>query len=166
MNIFILDEDPKTAATMYCDKHIPKMVLELGQMLSTAHRLCGDRTWDGMYKEAYVNHPCTKWVRKSRANYKWAATHFFGLANQYQIRFGKIHKTLKDHGVFLWERPALIEAEGLTPFAQAMPDDYKDGCAVTAYQTYYWNDKRRFAKWERGIEAPYWWQQKTEVIMN
>jgi len=39
MNIFILDEDPVIAAQMQCDKHIPKMVVESGQMLSTAHRV-------------------------------------------------------------------------------------------------------------------------------
>ena len=166
MNQFILSRDPKQSAAWLCNSHSVKQPLEQSQMLSSCHRLLETPQADFVYKVAHANHPCTKWVRESRENYKWAATHFFGLANQYQIRFGKMHKTFKDHGVFLWERPELIEAESLTPFAQAMPDNYKDGCAVTAYQTYYWNDKRRFAKWERGVEAPYWWQQKTEVAMN
>ena len=39
MNIFILDKDPKLAAQMLCDKHIPKMIIESAQMLSTAHRM-------------------------------------------------------------------------------------------------------------------------------
>ena len=39
MNIFILDEDPVIAARMLCDRHIPKMIVESAQMLSTAHRL-------------------------------------------------------------------------------------------------------------------------------
>ena len=39
MNLFRLHDDPKTAATMHCDKHIPKMVLETAQMLSTAWRM-------------------------------------------------------------------------------------------------------------------------------
>jgi len=39
MNLFILHEDPVIAAQMQCDKHIPKMVVESGQMLSTAHRV-------------------------------------------------------------------------------------------------------------------------------
>ena len=39
MNIFILDEDPVIAAKMLCDKHVPKMIVESAQMLSTAHRL-------------------------------------------------------------------------------------------------------------------------------
>ena len=39
MNIFVLHEDPAVAATMLCDKHVPKMIIESAQMLSTAHRL-------------------------------------------------------------------------------------------------------------------------------
>ena len=39
MNIFVLDKDPRVAARMLCDKHVPKMIVESAQMLSTAHRL-------------------------------------------------------------------------------------------------------------------------------
>ena len=39
MNIFVLDENPITAAQMHCDKHVVKMVLEYAQILSTAHRV-------------------------------------------------------------------------------------------------------------------------------
>jgi hypothetical protein len=41
VNIFVLDPCPFTAAEQHCDKHVVKMILEYGQMLSTAHRL-----WD------------------------------------------------------------------------------------------------------------------------
>ena len=39
MNRFIIEETPKACAMSHCDKHVPKMVVEEGQMLSTAHRL-------------------------------------------------------------------------------------------------------------------------------
>ena len=39
MNLFILNKDPIIAAQQQCDKHVVKMPLESGQMLSTAHRL-------------------------------------------------------------------------------------------------------------------------------
>ena len=39
MNIFILNDDPVIAAQEQCDKHIPKMVVESAQMLSTTHRM-------------------------------------------------------------------------------------------------------------------------------
>ena len=44
-----------------------------------------------------------------------------------------------------------------TPFAQAMPDKYKKPCAIEAYRDFYWNEKRKFAKWEKGREVPVWW---------
>ena len=34
MNVFILHEDPITAARMHCDKHVPKMIVESEKMIS------------------------------------------------------------------------------------------------------------------------------------
>ena len=39
MNIFVLDDNPITAAKQHCDKHVVKMIIESAQMLSTAHRM-------------------------------------------------------------------------------------------------------------------------------
>ena len=47
MNRFILDEDPVNSALALCDSHVIKMILEEGQMLSTAHRfLDGNDAWE------------------------------------------------------------------------------------------------------------------------
>ena len=46
MNIFYLHEVPEIAAKMHCDKHVVKMVLESGQMLSTCFRLRHQYTTD------------------------------------------------------------------------------------------------------------------------
>jgi hypothetical protein len=43
----------------------------------------------------------------------------------------------------------------LTPFAQAMPDEFKHEDAVQAYRAYY--HSKTFAKWEKGTPAPDWW---------
>ena len=51
MNIFYLHSDPKTCASMHCDKHVVKMILETAQMLSTAHHeLDGENVVEGLYK--------------------------------------------------------------------------------------------------------------------
>ena len=42
MNVFFLDTRPDTAAEMHCDKHVTKMIIEYGQLLSTAHRVLDD----------------------------------------------------------------------------------------------------------------------------
>ena len=39
MNIFFLAKTPEKSAQYLCDKHVPKMIIESAQMLSTAHRL-------------------------------------------------------------------------------------------------------------------------------
>jgi hypothetical protein len=165
MNIFVLHTSPRIAAEMHCDKHVPKMVLELAQMLTTAHHVYESEPWEGMYKQAHLNHPCTKWVRENAANYTWAARHFEELAGQYMLRFGKVHKTWKEQAKYLTKRPVNMKYTSLcSPFAQAMPDEYKNEDAVTAYRTYYINDKQRFAKWERGVDAPDWWKEKVNEI--
>ena len=39
MNLFYLHKNPKVSATLHCDKHVVKMIIEYAQMLSTAHRM-------------------------------------------------------------------------------------------------------------------------------
>ena len=77
MNIFAIDEHPVRAARQMVDKHVVKMILEAGQMLSTSHRVLDgeeyyDRTknnrrikrWrlsdereDKLWKASFVGHP-------------------------------------------------------------------------------------------------------------
>ena len=86
MNIFFLDKSDFKSAEYLCDKHVPKMLLESCQMLSTAvHQHKENIPWplpiyrhhpvwknvDNLYKEAYPNHPMTKWVGLNRGNFKW-----------------------------------------------------------------------------------------------
>ena len=48
---------------------------------------------------------------------------------------------------------------------EAMPDEYKNQCAVTAYKDYYWKDKRVNidVKWNKKRIVPEWWQQLESV---
>lgn len=145
MNIFILDEDPKISAQLMCDKHIVKMILESAQMLCSAFP-----QGEAPYKKAFYNHPCSKWARESIDNYEWLLTHAYALMDEYLHRYGKLHKSLDaiawcDDNYHNLNLPDV----GLTPFAQAMPDEYKNKNAVKAYQTYYVNDKKYFAKWTK-----------------
>lgn len=164
MNIFILDENPKIAAEMYCDKHIPKMVVELYQQLGSAvirHGATPDQmpiTKSGNpLRGGYHNHPCTKWVGDSINNFAWAIDHAFALCDEYTLRFGKFHFCEIGLRKLFFLMPLLPDGDR-TPFAQAMPDQYKNADAVQAYRTYYQQDKSRFAKWQRGRETPFWWQ--------
>jgi hypothetical protein len=158
MNIFILDFEPKLAAKYHCDKHVPKMILETAQLLSTAHVLTKSRYSDLVYKPTHINHPCSIWVRESKDNYCWAWDLFYHLNNEFFMRRGKIHLTYTKLKDILCHTPEL-PLKGLTKFAQAMPDQYKDICPVKAYRNYYLGAKD-FAKWEwPNSSVPFWWEK-------
>ncbi len=162
MNIFYLDHDPRKAAQYHCDKHVNKMIVEHLQMMSVAlayHGLDPARKKDGNFYSvnAYKNHPCTKWVKQSSANFARTYNLTMCLCDEFELRFGKEHsgrKSLKSI-----DRQSVLfyfSDVGLTPPAQAMPDFCKvDGDAVQAYRNYYNFMKWRFAKWS--TKTPDWW---------
>jgi hypothetical protein len=159
MNIFVLDKNPFIAAKFHINKHVPKMIVESAQMLSTAHHILdGEKL--GIYKISNKNHPCSLWVRQSKSNYEWLFDLALGLVEEYKIRYGNKHHKTEDVLINLTSPPDSIESLGLTEFAQAMPDAYKNPCAVTAYRTYYMYDKRSFAAWK--TQKPYWWKDAHE----
>lgn len=176
MNIFVVNPNPVYAAHELCDKHVVKMIVESCQMLSTAHRVLDGtptvelsknnrkvRRWilkDGirnntLCKATMVNHPCTKWVMKTDANYRWLYEHTLGLLDAYRHRYGKVHSMLSLMPILI-QVPDNITKGTLTPFAQAMPDKYRCENAVNAYRNYYIGEKSRFAKWRCG-EVPAWY---------
>lgn len=73
MNIFYLDPNPIIAASMHCDQHLNKMILESAQMLSTAAHTWYPKHAQHFYEPAYEKHPCTIWVR-NKANALWVTT--------------------------------------------------------------------------------------------
>ena len=177
MNIFAIDEHPVRAARQMVDKHVVKMILEAGQMLSTSHRVLDgeeyyDRTknnrrikrWrlsdereDKLWKASCVGHPCTQWTMKSRMNYRWHATHALALCREYTHRYEKIHNSQALIEYLFNREPLNIKEGGLTKFAIAMPDQYKVECSVESYRNYYRGEKAYFAKW-KNRDTPVWWE--------
>ena len=158
MNIFYFDECPVKSAEAQPDKMLVKMPLETAQMLCTAHRvLDGDDYADanGLYKEAYKNHPCTVWARASSSNYNWLFKHFTSLLDEYEYRYNKEH-ACKRLVVALSRTPVNISQTDMTPVALAMPDQYKKQDPVLAYRDYVIHEKH-YAKWEKGRARPVWW---------
>ena len=173
MNIFVLDENPEVAAQMYCDKHVPKMVVELYQQLGSAvirHGATPDvmpLTKKGTpLKGGYHNHPATRWVGESKDNYHWTMLHALSLCDEYTRRFGKVH--FCEAGINQLCDPffsEMIEDGPQTPFALCMPDEYtfelafashaSGDDAVQAYRRYY--HSKEFAQWNKGTPAPEWW---------
>ena len=168
MNIFVLDDNPFRAAEMMCDKHIPKMIVESAQMMASALRRHGATDEDmpltksgTPYKGGYKHHPCTVWAGDSFENFSWLTDHAMTLCFEYTSRFGKKHGC-DDAISHLWRLAIKVKlgaSHQRTPFAQAMPDEYKDDDAVKAYRAYY--HSKQFAKWEKGTPAPNWWMEVT-----
>ena len=170
MNLFILSLIPTEAAEAYMDKHVNKILLEAVQMLCTAVRVLVPDTpiKDALYKQAHLNHPVSIWVRESRDNFIWTLDLVEALHEEWRFRYGhpetKFHRSYevaqllrrhvpRDH---LFKCPRA----GLTPFALAMPDEYKarSGNAVESYRAYYMSpEKRRIAAWKKHRPAPEWY---------
>ncbi len=152
MNIFYLDKDPTEAARLQCDRHVVKMILETAQLLSTAHvELDGEQV---AYKATHKNHPSAVWVRESLDHYEWALYHLEALGREYERRYKKVHKTIREHFKALQRPPVALEGTyGFTDPPQCMPDECKHEDAVVAYQTYYnhkaddWDSRGMTMKW-------------------
>lgn len=157
MNIFALDADARAAAEAQCDRHVVKMVLETAQMLCSAFD-------DGIapYKRTHANHPCSVWARQTAGNFLWLVEHGDALADEYRFRYGREHAS---RGVIHWcvqhfDLAHVDHSDELTPFAQAMPEQFRRPDPIAAYRAYYLGSKVRFAAWQRGRLAPDWWRQE------
>lgn len=150
MNIFVLDNEPEYAARFHCDSHVSKMTLETAQLLCTALHQLGI---PAPYKSTHLNHPCSKWIRESRENYKWLWALGYELHKEFQFRFGKTHKS----GLVIESLPVntTFPATPMTPFAQAMPVEYQGPDAVQAYRNYYMAEKAHLLIYTER-ESPWW----------
>lgn len=185
MNIFVLDRDPKVAATFHCNKHVVKMILEAGQMLCTTHwlhllsdqgkslkdfkRIRDAQAWlfeniekdkQPPWKMSHTRHPCTIWTGETISNYYWHVNLAESLLKEYTRRYKKNHKS---EPVIEWLRenpPIGIKDDLLTEFPQCVPDECKvPGDAPSAYKKYYIGHKNHFAKWEPRAVTPTWYQE-------
>ena len=175
MNIFYLDNVPKTCAEYHVDRHCVKMILEYAQLLSTAHRVLDGveyidnssgrriKRWklgtsyeSILYKATHINHHSAVWVRKSYDNYMWLGQLLVELSKEYTYRYGKVHKC---QGIGLIDAlqyaPINIKLGTFTEPTPAMPDIYKvENNSIQSYINYYNGDKRRMFNWKKR-DVPY-----------
>ena len=128
------------------------MILESVQMLSTVCRQSG---LDIGYKPTHPHHPCTIWVSKSLSNWVWLRHLTAYLNEEYRYRYNKKQNHKSYDLANILPLPNIPDI-GLTPFAQAMPPQYRNECVVTAYRDYYHGEKAGFATWK--TETPNWWR--------
>ena len=147
------------------DKHISKIILECAQMLCTAKQMIDPDGVDvsKIYKISHKNHPVSKWVRTSYENYMWTISLVEAMHEEWKFRYDhpndKMHKSyivamyLKENA----PKPESFPKRGITPFAQAMPDEFKREDAVEAYRLYYQSEqKQKLASWKKRSK-PEWY---------
>jgi hypothetical protein len=167
MNIFVLDRDPEVAATMLCNKHVVKMIVESGQLLCAAHWLSDDNA-QAPYKLTHAKHPCATWTRSTPANYNWLLVHMRAMLTEYTKRYKKTHKSEE---VWQWlkdNRPKsyLLDTVDLTDHVICMPDEIREHTSnpVKAYRVYYLVHKHTFARWYPHAVAPDWWTKSANAV--
>jgi hypothetical protein len=157
MNIFVLDEDVEQCARDHCDQHVGKMILESAQLLCTA---LNEKGFETPYRSTHVRHPCTLWVGESFDNFQWLVRLSKALNEEYRWRYDKV----KDHAsiaVVVTIENLRFPSRGPTPFAQAMPEEYKDANdTVAAYRGFYCAEKSSFATWSKR-QPPSWFVSGT-----
>lgn len=152
MNIFVLDQTALLSAQYQCDKHVVKMVLESAQLLSSVYE-----PGKGPYKRTHYNHPCAIWARTCYENWVWLLFHADALSKEYTYRYGRVHACDSIIGQMALNQPYLPAIGHMTPFAQCMPDIYKNPDPVVAYRNYYLGAKQDIAKWNKGRGKPDWY---------
>lgn len=174
MNIFFLHVNPKQSAKYYFNKHCIKIILEIAQMLYTAHWMIGgdvvDAEWISQhfddlqlkpYRKTHYNHPTSKWIRQSRNNYLYACNMGLALCYEYTRRYGKIHKTQQRLEWLIQHAPTTFVTDkiqghlatkglptGCTAIPLAMPEAYHSDDAIQSYRQYYIHDKKSIAQSE------------------
>lgn len=151
MNIFVLDTDVNKCAKDHCDKHCVKMILESVQILCGVHWVTGVQA---PYKLTHKNHPCSIWARESYSNYVWLTDLTLALCNEYEKRYGRIHKSKTVLEWCITNKPNISD-NGLTEHPKAMPDEYKVDDVVESYRNYYREGKKDILVWKNGYR-PEW----------
>ena len=155
MLLYYFYEDFELNAQYHCDKHVVKMITEQTQLLASAYYFT-DYVQKDIYRLTHANHPCAKWVRESLSNWLWLQEATYALCAEYTHRYGREHACLSK--VRQYEIPHLCDI-GLTPFAEAMPDQYKNTNVIIAYRDYYNGEKQHLFAWKNRSE-PYWIERK------
>jgi hypothetical protein len=92
------------------------------------------------------------------------------LHNEWRFRYGhpdtKFHKSYLVAMLLKNNMPSddKFEASGLTPFAQAMPIEYKSDDVIVSYRNYYMSpEKQKIASWNKRREKPDWYKVSVSI---
>lgn len=145
MNIFFLHANPATNASLYIDKHVGKILMEINQMLTSAlHRHTGLAS----FKRGFAHHPMTQWVGESRSNYLYAVRLAEALIVEWHHRYDKFHGSAV-HTPGLSGLAHLVPEGPMTTPPLCMPEEYRIGKPIPSYRAYYRGAKLAIARYTR-----------------
>jgi hypothetical protein len=134
------------------------MQLESAQLLCSAVILSGDVA---PYKLTHKNHPCSIWARESLSNWLYLRELAFAMEKEWRYRYGydeyRTHKSVDAIRTLIIPP---ISDKGLTPFALAMPNKYKDIDPVESYRAYYSYEKQTYTR--KGIVKSHTWSKRSK----
>ena len=168
MNIFFLHVDASTCVKYYFNKHCVKIILEITQVLYTAHHInpsCSTWIVDHQqllqlqpYRKTHYNHPISKWIRNCKKNYDYACLLGLQLCCEYTRRYKKIHKCQERLQWLSDNFPCFFNNELFTSFMATknvptgcsvvplcMPEKYHQEDLIQAYRDYYLAEKSHIA---------------------
>ena len=173
MNLFILSLIQREIAHFMMDKHVSKILLEAVQMLCSAKLILDpdDIINTKIYKLAHKNHPVTIWCRTSKANFVWVLELIEELHKEWRFRYKhpktEFHKSYLIALMLKENIPSdnKFEKQELTPFALAMPIQFKSEDPVKSYRNYYMSEeKQKIATWNKGRKKPKWYNRVKFVL--
>jgi len=162
MQIFWLHQDPERNAELYNDKHCSKIILEIGQIISTAAQIRGVED-ERLYRKTHSNHPCVKWAAESKQNIFKALKLMKCLNEEKKKRFDsgnhltytKLHENI-DWQKLLEEHTFPSQTETVPPQAfKDTPEALTEGetfeQVVRGYRAYYRQAKADISEYNHSV---------------
>jgi hypothetical protein len=167
MNIFFLSLITWECAQYHCDKHVVKMILELTQLLWSAHHVTNSSHLQTdkvkVYKKTHVNHPMAIWTRISTENYAYVCDLALELCKEYTYRYRLKNGGPKTHACQpiieylqtavitptneVIKEPSFGGPSGCTPPPFCVKEKNEKLDLVSNYRNYYITEKSGIAKW-------------------
>ena len=144
MNIFAIEGNTDTGEIDWIESaksqdnyRVVKMILESCQMLCTVLNEFSDKQVTP-YRSTHKSHPSTKWVAASSANFESLIEHTMSMIEEYNVRFGKVHKcvTVLDKCLELYDS-SLFPTDVSTTLPLAMPPEFRSDNIIESYRRFY-----------------------------
>lgn len=156
LNVFACDPSPVASAQALADRHVIKMVLETAQVLSTVAVSKG--LGEGLYRPTHKNHPVVKQCIADPLYLGWTALHGLALAEEYQRRFERVHKSARIIHDAIERLSPTTPNNSIVVFPLVMPDEFKSEDPHESYQRYLrvkYRSWKKYPRWTR-TTPPVW----------